>query len=45
MIFPQIGSLTFDDNMEIIEMVSDEEERVALVRKINPQLANVRKSP
>ncbi|XP_036671579.3 dynein axonemal heavy chain 3 isoform X3 [Drosophila suzukii] len=38
--FEGIGSLTFDDNMEIIEMVSDEEERVALVRKINPQLAN-----
>lgn len=33
--------LTFDDNGEIIEMISDEDERVTLVKKINPQLAHV----
>ncbi|EDW73522.2 uncharacterized protein Dwil_GK16602 [Drosophila willistoni] len=38
--FEGIGTLTFDDNMEITEMISDEEERVALVRRINPQAAN-----
>lgn len=37
----QIGTLTFDDNMEITHMISDEDERVSLVRKINPQAANV----
>jgi len=37
----QIGTLTFDDSMEITHMISDEDERVALVRKINPQAANV----
>lgn len=31
--------------MEITEMISDEEERVALVHKINPQAANVSFSP
>ncbi|XP_033238860.1 dynein heavy chain 3, axonemal [Drosophila pseudoobscura] len=38
--FEGIGTLTFDDQMEITEMISDEDERVALVRKINPQAAN-----
>ncbi|KAH8242116.1 hypothetical protein KR026_003917, partial [Drosophila bipectinata] len=38
--FEGIGSLNFDEQMEITEMISDEEERVALVRKINPQAAN-----
>ncbi|XP_062127566.1 dynein axonemal heavy chain 3 [Drosophila sulfurigaster albostrigata] len=38
--FEGIGTLTFDDNMEITHMISDEDERVALVRKINPQAAN-----
>lgn len=33
--------MTFDDNMEITQMISDEDERVSLVRKINPQAANV----
>lgn len=27
--------------MEITQMISDEDERVGLVRKINPQAANV----
>uniref|UniRef100_A0A1A9WLF5 Dynein heavy chain linker domain-containing protein n=1 Tax=Glossina brevipalpis TaxID=37001 RepID=A0A1A9WLF5_9MUSC len=38
--FEGISWLTFDDNMEIVEMISDEDEHVALVRKINPQSAN-----
>ncbi|KAH8333343.1 hypothetical protein KR067_000852, partial [Drosophila pandora] len=38
--FEGIGSLNFDEQMEITEMISDEEERVALVHKINPQAAN-----
>ncbi|TDG53310.1 hypothetical protein AWZ03_000125 [Drosophila navojoa] len=38
--FEGIGTLTFDDNMEITHMISDEDERVSLVRKINPQAAN-----
>lgn len=33
--------LTFDDSLEITQMISDEGEKVSLVRKINPQLANV----
>uniref|UniRef100_A0A1B0B0B8 Dynein heavy chain 3, axonemal n=1 Tax=Glossina palpalis gambiensis TaxID=67801 RepID=A0A1B0B0B8_9MUSC len=38
--FEGICMLTFDDNMEIVEMISDEDEHVALVRKVNPQSAN-----
>ncbi|XP_059216601.1 dynein axonemal heavy chain 3 isoform X2 [Stomoxys calcitrans] len=38
--FEGISQLTFDDNLEITEMISDEDEKVALVRKINPQSAN-----
>ncbi|ALC43064.1 CG17150 [Drosophila busckii] len=38
--FEGIGTLTFDDNMEITHMISDEDERVSLVKKINPQAAN-----
>ncbi|EDV95581.1 GH15699 [Drosophila grimshawi] len=38
--FEGIGTLTFDENMEITHMISDEDERVGLVRKINPQAAN-----
>ncbi|XP_030372078.1 dynein heavy chain 3, axonemal [Scaptodrosophila lebanonensis] len=38
--FEGIGTLNFDESMEITEMISDEDERVALVRKINPQAAN-----
>ncbi|KAM7358701.1 dynein heavy chain 3, axonemal isoform 1-T1 [Cochliomyia hominivorax] len=38
--FEGIAMLTFDDSMEITQMISDEGEKVTLVRKINPQLAN-----
>uniref|UniRef100_A0A1I8MKN2 AAA+ ATPase domain-containing protein n=1 Tax=Musca domestica TaxID=7370 RepID=A0A1I8MKN2_MUSDO len=38
--FEGISLLTFDDNLEITGMVSDEGEKVAMVRKINPQAAN-----
>ncbi|XP_075164298.1 dynein heavy chain 3, axonemal [Haematobia irritans] len=38
--FEGISTLTFDDNLEITEMISDEGEKVALVRKINPQTSN-----
>ncbi|XP_054732574.1 dynein axonemal heavy chain 3-like [Anastrepha obliqua] len=38
--FEGIARLTFDDAMEITEMISDEDEQVKLVRKINPALAN-----
>lgn len=33
--------LTFDEAGEITQMISDEDERVSLVRRINPQAANV----
>lgn len=38
----QIDMLTFEDNMMISAIVSAEQEEVALVRKIDPNSANVR---
>lgn len=37
----QIEMLTFEDNMMISAMISAEQEEVALIRKIDPNSANV----